>query len=166
MNKGRPPKFKEARRPITVTLPESTLARLAAIDLDRARAIVKASHAAMPGDAKGRKPVELIEVMPGLGIIMVGPSRYLQTIKWLRLIELAPLRFLVTIPTGTAVDSLELELVDLLQNVKPDEKWEMSLLEDLRDLMRNLRLEGKLRKAELLFVDMNALNFVKRRRRA
>ena len=120
----------------------------------------------MPGDAKGRKPVELIEVMPGLGIIMVGPSRYLQTIKWLRLIELAPLRFLVTIPTGTAVDSLELELVDLLQNVKPDEKWEMSLLEDLRDLMRNLRLEGKLRKAELLVVDMNALNFVKRRRRA
>ena len=120
----------------------------------------------MPGDAKGRKPVELIEVMPGLGVIMVGPSRYLQTIKWIRLIELAPLRFLVTIPTGTAVDSLELELVDLLQNVKPDEKWEMSLLEDLRDLMRNLRLEGKLRKAELLFVDMNALNFVKRRRRA
>ncbi|HXV81642.1 MAG TPA: hypothetical protein VEG60_17315 [Candidatus Binatia bacterium] len=166
MNKGRPPKFKEARRPVTVTLPESTLARLATIDPDRARAIVKASHAAMPGDVKERKPVELIEVMPGLGIIMVGPSRYLQTIKWLRLIELAPLRFLVTIPTGTAVDSLELELVDLLQNVKPDEKWEMSLLEDLRDLMRNLRLEGKLRKAELLFVDTNALNFVKPRRRA
>jgi len=166
MNKGRPPKFKEARRPVTVTLPESTLARLATIDPDRARAIVKASHAAMPGDAKERKPVELIEVMPGLGIIMVGPSRYLQTIKWLRLIELAPLRFLVTIPTGTAVDSLELELVDLLQSVKPDEEWEKSLLEDLRDLMRNLRLEGKLRKAELLFVDTTALNFVKRRRRA
>ena len=166
MNKGRPPKFKEARRPVTVTLPESTLARLATIDPDRARAIVKASHAAMPGDAKERKPVELIEVMPGLGIIMVGPSRYLQKIKWLRLIELAPLRFLVTIPTGTAVDSLELELVDLLQSVKPDEEWEKSLLEDLRDLMRNLRLEGKLRKAELLFVDTTALNFVKRRRRA
>ena len=165
MNKGRPPKFKEARRPVTVTLPESTLARLATIDPDRARAIVKASHAAMPGDAKERKPVELIEVMPGLGIIMVGPSRYLQKIKWLRLIELAPLRFLVTIPTGTAVDSLELELVDLLQSVKPDEEWEKSLLEDLRDLMRNLRLEGKLRKAELLFVDTTALNFVKRRRR-
>jgi len=166
MNKGRPPKFKEARRPVTVTLPESTLARLATIDPDRARAIVKASHAAMPGDVKERKPVELIEVMPGLGIIMVGPSRYLQKIKWLRLIELAPLRFLVTIPTGTAVDSLELELVDLLQSVKPDEEWEKSLLEDLRDLMRNLRLEGKLRKAELLFVDTTALNFVKRRRRA
>jgi hypothetical protein len=166
MKKGRPPKFKEPRRPITVTLPESTLARLAAIEPDRARAIVKATNAAMPADAKGRKPVELVEVMPGLGIIVVGPSRYLQKIKWLRLIELAPLRFLVTIPTGTAVDSLELELVDLLQNVKPDEKWEMSLLEDLRDLMRNLRLEGKLRKAELLFVDTNAVNFVKRRRRA
>jgi hypothetical protein len=166
MKKGRPPKFKEPRRPITVTLPESTLARLAAIEPDRARAIVKATNAAMPADAKGRKPVELVEVMPGLGIIVVGPSRYLQKIKWLRLIELAPLRFLVTIPTGTAVDSLELELVDLLQSVKPDEEWEKPLLEDLRDLMRNLRLEGKLRKAELLFVDTTALNFVKRRRRA
>lgn len=166
MKKGRPPKFKEPRRPITVTLPESTLARLAAIEPDRARAIVKATNAAMPADAKGRKPVELVEVMPGLGIIVVGPSRYLQKIKWLRLIELAPLRFLVTIPTGTAVDSLELELVDLLQSVKPDEEWEKSLPEDLRDLMRNLRLEGKLRKAELLFVDTNAVNFVKRRRRA
>jgi hypothetical protein len=166
MKKGRPPKFKEPRRPITVTLPESTLARLAAIEPDRARAIVKATNAAMPADAKGRKPVELVEVMPGLGIIVVGPSRYLQKIKWLRLIELAPLRFLVTIPTGTAVDSLVLELVDLLQSVKPDEEWEKSLLEDLRDLMRNLRREGKLRKAELLFVDTTALNFVKRRRGA
>lgn len=166
MKKGRPPKFKEPRRPVTVTLPESTLARLAAIEPDRARAIVKATNAAMPGDAKERKPVELNEVMPGLGIIIVGPSRYLQKIKWLRLIELAPLRFLVTIPTGTAVDSLELELVDLLQSVKPDEEWEKSLLEDLRDLMRNLRLEGKLRKAELLFVDTTALNFIKPRRRA
>jgi hypothetical protein len=166
MNKGRPPKFQEPRRPITVTLPESTLARLAAIEPDRARAIVKATNAAMPADAKGRKPVELIEVMPGLGIIIVGPSRYLQRIKWLRLIELAPTRFLVTIPTGTPVDSLELAIIDLLQNVKRHDEWEKSILEALRDLMRQVRLAGKLTKAELLFVDTNALTNVNRKRRA
>ena len=165
MNKGRPPKFKEPRRPITVTLPESTLARLAAIDTDRARAIVKATNAAMPADAKGRKPVEIVEVMPGFGIIIVGPSRYLQKIKWLRLIELAPTRFLLTIPPGTAVDSLELAVVDLLQNVKPNEDWETSVLEALREAMRLVRLAGKLTKAELLFVDTNALAVVNQRRR-
>ena len=166
MNKGRPPKFQEPRRPITVTLPESTLARLAAIDPDRARAIVKATNAAMPTDAKGRRPVELVEVMPGLGIIIVGPSRYLQRIKWLRLIELAPTRFLVTIPTGTPVDYQELSRIDMLQKVKRHQEWEKSILEALRDLMRQVRLAGKLTKAELLFVDTKALTIVNRRRRA
>jgi hypothetical protein len=164
MNKGRPPKFKEPRRPITVTLPESTLTRLLAIDADRARAIVKATNAVMPADGKGRKPVELVEVIPGLGIIIVGPCRHLQKIKGLRLIELTPTRFLLTIPTGTAVESLELGVVDLLQNVKP-EKGETRVLEELRDLMRHVRLAGKLSKAELLLVDTNALTVASRRRR-
>ncbi|MGH6635657.1 MAG: hypothetical protein ACRED0_05815, partial [Gammaproteobacteria bacterium] len=70
---GRPPKFRGPRRPITVTLPENTLARLASIDPDRARAIVKATDTIMPFDAESHKQVELVEVAPGLGIIIVGP---------------------------------------------------------------------------------------------
>src|SRR5689334_20474901 len=99
MQKGRPPKFQEPRRPVTVTLPESALALLAAIDSDRAKAIVKATKAALPVDAKQQKPVELVEVLPGLSIIVVGPSQYLKKIKWVRLVELAPLRSLLTIPS-------------------------------------------------------------------
>jgi hypothetical protein len=166
MKKGRPPKFQEPRRPITVTLPESTLAQLVAIDPDRAQAIVKATKAAMPRDAKGHKPVELVEVLPGLSIIVVGPSRYLQKIKWLRLVELAPIRFLLTIPAGTAVESLELAVIDLLQTLKPYEDWEKAILEGLRDLMRCLRLDGKLSKAELLFVETKAIQGVNRRGRS
>jgi hypothetical protein len=157
MKKGRPPKFEEPRRPITVTLPENTLSQLAAIDPDRAQAIVKATNAAAPLDAKRQKAVDIVEVMPGMGIIVVGPSRYLQKIKWLRLVELAPLRFLLTIPSGTAVETLEVAIIDLLENLKPHEKWERSMLEELRDLMRTLRLGGKLSKAELLFIDTSAL---------
>jgi len=153
MQKGRPPKFQEPRRPVTVTLPESALALLAAIDSDRAKAIVKATKAALPVDAKQQKPVELVEVLPGLSIIVVGPSQYLKKIKWVRLVELAPLRSLLTIPSGTAVESLELAIIDLLQNLKSYENWERSILEALRDLMRRLRREGKLSKAELLFVN-------------
>src|SRR5215813_2963652 len=102
---GRPPKFPEARRPVTVTLPESTLVRLASIDPDRARAIVKLTDAATADHAK-RKPVELVEVSPGLCVILVGPSKLLQKIRWLRLVEVAPMRFLLTIPLGALVDSL------------------------------------------------------------
>ena len=119
MRKGRPPKFQEPRRPVTVTLPESTLAKLAAINPDRAQAIVKATHAAMPRKANGHKRVELVEVMPGLGVLIVGPSRYLQKIKWLRLVELAPMRYLLVVPSGTAIDSLEVAIIDLLENLEP-----------------------------------------------
>jgi hypothetical protein len=155
--KGRPPKFSESRRPVTVTLPESTLARLAAINPDRAQAIVKAVGTAVPLDAKHQKQVELVEVAPGVGIILVGPSRYLKRIKWLRLVEIAPMRYLLTIPSGTAVDSLELAVVDLLENVKSLDEWERSILEQLRDLMRALRVGDKLYKAELLFIDTKGL---------
>jgi hypothetical protein len=157
MKKGRPPKFQEPRRPITVTLPENTLAQLATIHPDRAQAIVKLAEAAMPRDARTHKRVELVEVMPGLGIILVGSSRYLQKIKWLRLVELAPTRFLLIIPSGTAVDSLEVAIIDLLENLEPHEEWEKSMLQELRDLMRNLRLGEKLFKAELLFIDTRTI---------
>ena len=162
MKKGRPPKFQEPRRPVTVTLPENTLARLMAIDPDRAQAIVKAVDAAMLHDGTRQKPVELVEVKPGLGIILVGPSRYLQKIKWLRLVEVAPMRFLLTIPSGTAVDSLEVAIIDLLEKLEPHEEWEKSILERLRDLMRTLRLGGKLSKAELLLIDTKDLVLLER----
>ena len=50
------------------------------------------------------------------------------------------MRYLLTIPSGTAVDSLELAVVDLLENVKSLDEWERSILEQLRDLMRTVRV--------------------------
>lgn len=150
---GRPPKFREPSRPVTVTLPESALARLAAIDSDRARAIVKATDVAMPLDGKPRTQVEQVEIMPGLSIILLGPSRSLKKIKWLRLVEVAPTRFLLVIPSGTSIDSLEVAIIDLLDKAEWHNPWERSLLERLRDMIRTLRREGRLSKAELLFID-------------
>jgi hypothetical protein len=149
---GRPPKFHGPRRPVTVTLPESTLARLASIDQDRARAIVKVTDVAMPLDAR-QKQIELVEVAHGLAIIIVGPSQLLQKIKWLRLVEVAPMRFLLSIPLGTSIDSLELAVIELLEDAKLYDDWERSLLSQLRALIRKLRRRGELSKAEMLFVD-------------
>jgi hypothetical protein len=153
---GRPPKFQGARRPITVTLPENTLARLASIDADRARAIVKATDVALAGADSERDPVELVEVAPDLSIVIVEPSRVLRTIGWLRLIEVAPLRYMLALPQGTAVDSLELTLVELLEGAEEMDDRETLLLKQLRNLMRKSRRRGDLSKAEILFIDTGA----------
>jgi hypothetical protein len=153
MNSGRPPKFKGPRRPVTVTLPVETLDRLASIDSDRARAIVKATDAALPRDPASQKLLEVVEVERGLGIIIVGPSKLLQRIEGLRMVEVAPLRFLLTIPLGTTIDSIELAVIDLVESGAASEEWEQSLLVELRDLIRNLRQRRELSKAEMLFVD-------------
>jgi hypothetical protein len=153
---GRPPKFRGTRRPVTVTLPETTLATLAAIDADRARAIVKVTEAVLFTGGQAAKRVELVEVTPGLGIILVGPCQTLQKIKGLRLVEVAPMRFLLALPTGTSIDSIELAITDLLEG-KGFEAVDDSTLSELRDLIRRSRREGLFSKAEMLFIDMRGI---------
>ena len=109
----------------------------------------------MPLDGKREKQVDLVEVSPGMAIIIVGPSELLQKIKWLRLVEVAPMRFLLSIPLGTSIDALELAVIELLEEAAQD--GEHSLLTQLRDLIRRLRRGGRLSKAELLFVDTRAI---------
>jgi len=153
MKRGRPAKFEAPRRMVTVTLPEATLEKLAIIDPDRARAIVNAVDAALPTTGEGRSPVELVEIQPGMEILIVGPSRYLQRIEWLRLVQVAPLRYLVVLTTGTSVDSLEVAIGDLLESMEDPDEWEQNLLEQLRSTIRGLRREGRFSKAELLLIN-------------
>lgn len=72
---GRPPKFPEPCSVITLTLPERTLAQLAMIDNDRARAIAHAAERVV-GDqvAVPPPPVEVIRVAPGVDVSRPGPA--------------------------------------------------------------------------------------------
>jgi hypothetical protein len=158
---GRPPKFDEPRRPVTLTLPERTLARLAAINADRATAIVKLVDSVLPA-ANGHRLVDVVEVAPGAAIILVAPSRYLRRIPWLRLAELSPGRHLVTILPGTPIDSLEVAILDLLESLPASEDYERKILDELRSLIGAGRREQKITKYELLYVRPAAA----RRRRA
>jgi hypothetical protein len=151
--RGRPHKFEEPGRPVTVTLPERTLARLAEIDSDRAHAIVKATDATTQSDGPTPKLPELVEVGPGVYVILVGASRCLQQIEWLRLLEIAPSRFLLIIPSGTPIDSLELAVIDLLDDTALDDAWEQSVLHRLRELIGSLRRGCEVSKAELLIIE-------------
>ena len=109
---GRPPKFLEARRPVTVTLPERTLRQLEAVDSDRAKSIVKVTDAVTRGAGGNTPQVETVEVAKGQALIVIGPSRGLRAIPWLRLVEIAPARYLLALPPGTSVDSLEVAVLD------------------------------------------------------
>jgi hypothetical protein len=140
---------------VTLTLPERTLRLLAAVDRDRARAIVRVTDATVtPEDS--RELVDVVEVLPGLGIILVGASQYLRQIPWLRLVELNPGRLLLSIPSGTPVESLEIAVHDLLEAVPAGESRERAVLEGLHALIRRLRRGRGISKAEMLFVDMQS----------
>lgn len=150
---GRPPKFAEPRRPVTVTLPERTLRQLALVDEDRAKAIVKVTDLAVEGRDPSTQGVRLVELTGGKSLIVVGRSRSLERIPWLRLVEIAPARFLLAIPSGTATESLEVALLDVLDGLPDEEREERALLERLRDLMRHGRQRDGVSKAELLLID-------------
>lgn len=151
---GRPPKFNEARRPITVTLPERTLNQLAAISPDRAKAIVKLADTSVGNAATRQKAVDVVEIAPGKAIILVGPSASLQSIAWLRMVEVAPMRYLLVVPPGTAVESLEIAIMDLIEGLPLSEACERPVLEELRHVISHHRRRDGVSKAELLFVNI------------
>ncbi len=151
---GRPPKFREPRRPVTMTLPERILDLLAEIDPDRAQAVAKAAEAVAGAEADRFKPVKLTEMAQGKSLIVVGPSKALKEIPWLKLIEIAPTRFLLSIPSGTPVEALEVALRDLTNDpVIRNNDRETAILAELLSLIGHQRRMNRLGKAEFLIID-------------
>jgi hypothetical protein len=152
--RGRPPKFREQRRPVTMTLPERILDRLSEIDKDRSRAVVKVTEAVSGAGKEHLKSVELVEISPDKSLIVIGPCQTLETIPWLKLIEIAPARYLVSIPSGTAIEVLEVALRDLSHNsdLKKNEH-EDTVLHELLNLIGHHRRTRRLSKAEILIAD-------------
>lgn len=151
---GRPKKFKETSRPVTVTLPERILRQLCNINEDRAQAIVKAVDIMAGSATHPTKPVELVEVTPGKAIIVVGPSKSLRKITWLRMIEIAPIRYILSLTSGTPIESLEVAILDLLETLSPEANEERVLLEALRNCITHQRRGKMISKGELLFIDL------------
>ena len=71
----------------------------------------------------------------------------------MQLIEIAPCRFLLAVPSGTASESLEITLVDLLETRPEDEIAEKALLTDLRQKLSRHRQKEGLTKGEILFIN-------------
>jgi hypothetical protein len=140
-----------------MTLPQRILKQLALIDPDRALAVAKAVEAVIGSRGAKFKPVDLVEMVPGKSLIVVGPSRMLKKIPWLKLIEITPTRYLLAIPPGTAIEVLEVALRDLIhrQDVIND-KHEMAIINELVNFLGSKRRARHLSKAEIVIVESDA----------
>jgi len=94
----------------------------------------------------------VVEIAPGSGIILIGPMRSLDRIDLLRLVEVAPLRYLLTIPSGTAIESLEMELMDVLESLPANDEAERPGLEKLRRILNQQRKKKSVSKREFLLI--------------
>jgi len=149
---GRHPKFREARQPVTVTLPLRVLDILKTVDPDRAYAIAKLADAA-DRVLRDRKPVEIVEMAPHRGLIVVKESAMLKSIEGLRLIEIAPTRFLITVKANLSVESLEVQIQDMIEEGSGGPE-EITLLKELFYQLRYQRRRRAVSKEELLIINI------------
>ena len=152
---GRPPKFSEPSRPVTVTLPESTLETLRRIDEDRGQAIVKLTEAAASKLRPAPPLVEVVKMASKTGLIIVGPSAAIRRIPFLHMVEVAPARFLIALESGNDFRALELAIHDVLEDVPETEVRERDLIEQLLQNVRLLRKADRVSMAEILLVSLD-----------
>jgi hypothetical protein len=152
---GRPRKFSEPSRAVTLTLPQSTLDELRSIDPDRGQAIVKLAHQAIYGNGHSRPPVSIVQATVDTGLVVIGPSQALRRIPFLRLVEVAPERFILALEPGKDFVTLEIALNDILEELGPAEEWERGLIIQLVEEIRRLRKSERVRMAEILLINMH-----------
>ena len=151
---GRPPKFTEPSRVVTVTLPVAALALLAELDDDRARAIVKATELATAAvDRDAGRPVEMQAVSSGRAVITVPQSPALSAVTGLSLIQIRPSRYLIVLEPGTALTEVEVALVDALEALEPGED-DHAILVQLLQSLRTFRRSDRARTGELILVEV------------
>ncbi len=157
MTAGRPRKFDEPSSPVTVTLPSRILQQLEKIDSDRGKAIVKCVDEIAARNLSDQKRVEIVKVSENSGLIVIGRCRCLESIPWLRLVEIAPARFMLSIAPGTSVTSLEVAIMDLVEHDAADDDYEKGLLEELRQCISHHRRQEIVTKGEILFVKLDKI---------
>ena len=147
---GRPPKFAEPSRPVTLTLPESILEELQQVHPDRGRAIVELTKKARRADGAAKALVEIVEMAKNTGLVIIGPSKAIRKMPFLRLVEVAPMRYLLAFEQGCNFHNLEIAIIDALDD--EHEKQERELLTQLLHHIRGLRKSKRVSMAEILVV--------------
>lgn len=143
----------EPKRVVTIALPEKTLSVLETYDQDLAQAIVKVTDRAIQRAFPKGSSYEIVKVAPHKSVFIVGSDTQLAKIRWLKLVEIAPGRNLIAIPSGTSLESVEIAILELIENVPSDEAMERRLLEEFCKYVGRLRRYNKMSRAEIMIVD-------------
>ena len=112
--RGRPRKFNAPSKAVTLTLPESVLARLAEIDPDPSRAIVHLAKRRVSINS-GRPAAELA-VFGGRAVISIKPTPSLEHRTGIDLVPLPDGRALISFEQPKTIADLELMIYDALED--------------------------------------------------
>ncbi len=133
--RGRPRKFLEPSRAVTLTLPKDVVSALAAIDTDLSRAVVRL---AQPELAKRPHPAAELAVFGRRAVIVVNPTRTLEERTGVSLIPLSDGRALISFEQPTTIAQLELRLQDAVDDHRlPAE--DQRIFEAIADILRTAR---------------------------
>jgi hypothetical protein len=133
--RGRPRKFVEASRAVTLTLPESVLAALSAIDHDLSRAVVRVTQ---PEVAKRPHPPAEVTMFGRRGVIVIHPSRTLEEQTGIMLVPLSDGRALISFDDSMTAAGLELLIQDALEARKLPET-DARIFEHIREILKAAR---------------------------
>lgn len=147
------PQSEEIQRLVTLTLPEKTLRILETVDKDLTKAIVKLTNIAIRKAFPQGSAFEVVKVASRKSVLIVGSDTQLARIPWLKLVEIAPGRNLITIPSGTSLESLEVEILALIEKMGSEEETERTLLTEFSKYVGRLRRYKRMSRAEIMIVD-------------
>src|SRR5262245_20890107 len=111
--RGRPRKFMQPSRAVTLTLPENVIAALEAIDHDLSRAVVRVAQREV--GKRPHPPAELV-TFGSRGVIVVSPTRTLELRTGVLLIPLSDGRALISFDESMTPARLELKIEDELED--------------------------------------------------
>jgi hypothetical protein len=115
--RGRPRKFVGPSRAVTLTLPETTLEKLSAIDSDLSRAVVAMTN--KKASLNGRPPADLA-VFGRRAVITIRPTRSLEQHTGIDLVPLPDGRALMMFDHPQTTAELELLILDALDDAGLD----------------------------------------------
>lgn len=144
-----------------MTLPNRILENLEEIDEDRAKAIVKCVESVRALGAKARSRVELINISEDAAVLIIGHCPSLAQIPWLGLVEITPSRYLMTMPTGTPLSSLEVALLDLIETLPETGHPDRETLVEIRQQLSEHRRQDQVNTCEVFLLNPNIDDFVK-----
>jgi hypothetical protein len=133
--RGRPRKFAEPTRAVTITLPESVLSTLTSVHKDISRAIVQLTERRL----RHKHPLAELVTFGRNAVITVRPTPSLEKRAGVQLVPLPDGRALISFAEARTIAELELTLNDALEDpsLAPDDR---ELFEAIVRILKSARL--------------------------